>query len=111
MAAVTKRRLTPWMYGVGGVTFLAGLLFGYDQGVISGALPLLQADLDLSSFESEIITSWVTLGALFGALVAGGAADRIGRRYTAVAAGVLFAVGLSSKQCHREPGCSRSVAS
>ena len=30
-----KRKLTPWMWGVGGVTFLAGLLFGYDQGVIS----------------------------------------------------------------------------
>ena len=49
-----KRKLTPWMYGVGAVTFLAGLLFGYDQGVISGALPLLQADLDLSTLESEI---------------------------------------------------------
>jgi sugar porter (SP) family MFS transporter len=88
-----KRRLTPWMLGVGGVTFLAGLLFGYDQGVISGALPLLQADLDLSTLESEIVTSWVTLGALFGALVAGATADRIGRRYTAVIAGVLFAAG------------------
>jgi sugar porter (SP) family MFS transporter len=93
MAAVTRRRLTPWMIGVGGVTFLAGLLFGYDQGVISGALPLLQKDLDLSTLESEIVTSWVTLGALFGALVAGGTADRIGRRYTAVSAGVLFAIG------------------
>ena len=92
MAAV-KRKLTPWMYGVGAVTFLAGLLFGYDQGVISGALPLLQVDLDLSTLESEIVTSWVTLGALFGALVAGGTADRIGRRYTAVVAGVLFAIG------------------
>jgi sugar porter (SP) family MFS transporter len=81
------------MLGVGGVTFLAGLLFGYDQGVISGALPLLQADLDLSTLESEIVTSWVTLGALFGALVAGATADRIGRRYTAVIAGVLFAAG------------------
>jgi sugar porter (SP) family MFS transporter len=88
-----KRRLTPWMLGVGGVTFLAGLLFGYDQGVISGALPLLQADLDLSTLESEIVTSWVTLGALFGALIAGATADRIGRRYTAVVAGLLFAAG------------------
>jgi sugar porter (SP) family MFS transporter len=88
-----KRRLTPWMIGVGIVTFLAGLLFGYDQGVISGALPLLKEDLDLSTFESEIITSWVTLGALFGALVAGGTADRIGRRWTAVGAGVMFALG------------------
>ena len=93
MGAVTRRKLTPWMIGVGGVTFLAGLLFGYDQGVISGALPLLQRDLDLSTIESEIVTSWVTLGALFGALVAGGTADRIGRRWTAVSAGVLFAVG------------------
>jgi sugar porter (SP) family MFS transporter len=81
------------MLGVGGVTFLAGLLFGYDQGVISGALPLLQADLDLSTLESEIVTSWVTLGALFGALVAGGLADRIGRRWSAVVAGILFAAG------------------
>jgi sugar porter (SP) family MFS transporter len=81
------------MIGVGAVTFLAGLLFGYDQGVISGALPLLQADLDLSTLESEIVTSWVTLGALFGALVAGALADRIGRRWAAVAAGVLFAIG------------------
>jgi SP family galactose:H+ symporter-like MFS transporter len=93
MATVTRRKLTPWMLGVGGVTFLAGLLFGYDQGVISGALPLLQKDLDLSTLESEIVTSWVTLGALVGALVAGGTADRIGRRYTAVVAGVLFALG------------------
>ena len=93
MAAVARRKLTPWMLGVGAVTFLAGLLFGYDQGVISGALPLLQADLDLSTLESEIVTSWVTLGALFGALIAGGTADRIGRRWTAVGAGVLFAAG------------------
>jgi hypothetical protein len=28
-----RRRLTPWLIGVGVVTFLAGLLFGYDQGV------------------------------------------------------------------------------
>ena len=71
------------------MTFLAGLLFGYDQGVISGALSLLKVDLDPSTLESEIVTSWVTLGALFGALIAGATADRIGRRSTAATAGVL----------------------
>ena len=91
--AERRHRLTGWLLGVALVTFLAGLLFGYDQGVISGALPLVTADLDLSTFASEIITSWVTLGALAGALVAGTLADRIGRRWTAVAAGVLFAGG------------------
>ena len=44
MAGVKRRRFTPWMIGVGGVTFLAGLLC-FDQGVISGALPLLRRDL------------------------------------------------------------------
>ena len=43
---------------VGVVTFLAGLLFGYDQGVISGALPLVKQDLGLSTFAAEVITSW-----------------------------------------------------
>ena len=61
---------------------LAGLLFGYDQGVISGALDLIKADLHLGTFSTEVITSWVTLGALVGALVAGGLADKIGRRHT-----------------------------
>jgi sugar porter (SP) family MFS transporter len=88
-----RHRLTGWLAMVALVTFLAGLLFGYDQGVISGALPLVKEDLDLSTFAAEIITSWVTLGALIGALVAGTLADRIGRRWTAVAAGVLFAGG------------------
>lgn len=88
-----RRRLTPWLIGVAVVTFLAGLLFGYDQGVISGALPLIVTDLGLTTLESEIVTSWVTLGALFGALVAGGAADKIGRRYSAILAGALFVAG------------------
>jgi len=92
-ASAPRARLTKWVLGVAGVTFLAGLLFGYDQGVISGALPLIEDDLGLSTLESEIITSWVTLGALAGALVAGAVADRVGRRWAAVVAGVLFTVG------------------
>ena len=77
-----------------GVTFLAGLLFGYDQGVISGALPILTDDLGLSTLQAEIITSWVTLGALFGALVAGyGRRPRAGDGAAVIVAGMLFTVG------------------
>jgi SP family galactose:H+ symporter-like MFS transporter len=82
-----------WMVLVAAVTFVAGLLFGYDQGVISGALSFLQPQFDLSSTMEEVVTSWVTLGALFGALAAGGLADRVGRRPTLLLAGLLFSAG------------------
>jgi SP family galactose:H+ symporter-like MFS transporter len=82
-----------WMLMVGVVIMLAGLLFGYDQGVISGALEGIQSDFDLSTTMTEVVTSWVTLGALFGALLSGVLADRIGRRRTILLAAGLFTVG------------------
>ena len=85
--------LSKWLWLVGLVTILSGLLFGYDQGVISGALPFISKDFHLSDFLEEVVTSWVTLGALVGALIAGGVADRVGRRSTLIAAGLLFFVG------------------
>jgi sugar porter (SP) family MFS transporter len=78
---------------VAGVTILSGLLFGYDQGVISGALPFITDDFHLSDLLEEVVTSWVTLGALFGALGAGAVADRFGRRQTLILAGSLFFAG------------------
>ena len=82
-----------WLTLVGMVTLLAGILFGYDQGIISGALPFITTAFDLSSLLSEAVTSWVTLGALVGALAAGLLADRLGRRHTLMLAGAVFMVG------------------
>ena len=78
---------------VGVVIMFAGALFGYDQGVISGALEGIKEEFDLSTTLVEVITSWVTLGALFGALLAGLLAERIGRRRTIIVAAALFCVG------------------
>ena len=72
---------------------LAGALFGYDQGVISGALAGLQRDFKLSPLLVEVVTSWVTLGALAGSLAGGELADRLGRRKALVVAAALFAGG------------------
>jgi sugar porter (SP) family MFS transporter len=88
-----RRRISRWLLGVGLVIMLAGLLFGYDQGVIAGALEGIRTDFDIGTTMTEIITSWVTLGALVGALVAGGLADGIGRRRTILLAAALFVVG------------------
>ncbi|MEO8752930.1 MAG: sugar porter family MFS transporter [Casimicrobiaceae bacterium] len=72
---------------------LAGALFGYDQGVISGALTGIQKDFKLSPILVEVVTSWVTLGALAGSLAGGELADRLGRRKALLAAAALFAAG------------------
>jgi len=72
---------------------LAGMLFGYDQGVISGALDGVQRDFRLSALAVEIVTSWVTLGALAGSLAGGELADRLGRRRALLVAAALFALG------------------
>ncbi len=82
-----------WVMVVAAVTFLAGLLFGYDQGVIAGALKGIGRSFDVGDGAKQIITSWVTLGAMIAALAAGMAADRFGRRPVLLAAGLLFIAG------------------
>ena len=111
MAATTADRAEParpsasrWLIGVAAVVMTAGLLFGYDQGVIAGALHGLKSDFDIGTTVTEIITSWVTLGALGGALVAGFLADRWGRRTTILAAAVLFSAGAIVEAVAPGPG-------
>jgi sugar porter (SP) family MFS transporter len=88
-----KSRLSITLFGVGLVIMLAGTLFGYDQGVISGALNGIKSEYHTSTILTEIITSWVTLGAMVGALIAGAVADRLGRRWTVLLASILFVFG------------------
>lgn len=76
-----------------GVVVVAGLLFGYDQGVISGALDGIKRHFTLSSILVEVVTSWVTLGALGGSLLGGYLADHYGRRRAVLIAGLLFILG------------------
>src|SRR3984885_8326137 len=70
-APLPGEAFTPWLAVVLAVVVFAGALFGYDQGVISGALPGIKATFSLSLFMLQVVTSWVTLGALAGSLVAG----------------------------------------
>src|SRR5262245_54458051 len=97
-------RYRTWLLMVGFVVILAGLLFGYDQGVIAGALDGMTASFDLSTTMQEVVTSLVTLGALVGALLGGGLADRFGRTRTLVSAGVLFAFGALGESVAQSTG-------
>lgn len=77
------------------ITALGGLLFGYDTGVISGALLFIGKDFrGLTSFDKELLTSLLLVGAMIGALVAGRVADRVGRRPTVLCTAALFVVGV-----------------
>jgi MFS transporter, SP family, galactose:H+ symporter len=86
-------KLTLPMAVVLAVVIVAGALFGYDQGVISGALDGIKREFSLGSLLVEVVTSWVTLGALIGSLVGGDLADRLGRRKAVLTAGAMFAAG------------------
>jgi sugar porter (SP) family MFS transporter len=72
-----------------------GILFGYDIGVMTGALPFLQSDWGLVDDAAVIgwVTSGVMFGAIFGGAVAGQLSDRFGRRKMILAAAVVFVVG------------------
>jgi SP family sugar:H+ symporter-like MFS transporter len=72
---------------------LGGLLFGYDTGVISGAILFIKDDFDLSAFMQGAVVASLLLGAMVGAAFAGPLSDRLGRRKLIIAAGVIFTVG------------------
>jgi sugar porter (SP) family MFS transporter len=77
------------------ITALGGLLFGYDTGVVSGALLFLQDSFGkLSAFDKELVTSLLLVGAAVGALLAGRLADRIGRRPVILLTATVFIIGV-----------------
>lgn len=72
-----------------------GILFGYDIGVMTGALPFLQEDWGLEGSATVIgwVTSGVMFGAIFGGALAGQLSDRFGRRKMILASALVFVAG------------------
>lgn len=75
------------------VAAMGGLLFGFDTGVISGAIPFLQQDFGISDSKVELLTTMGLLGAVTGALVSGNITERIGRRRVILSVAVIFSAG------------------
>src|ERR1700722_12091541 len=72
---------------------MAGLLFGYDTGVISGAELFFKNDFTLSTFALEVIVSGVLAGAAVGALGGGRLADIFGRGLLLIVPAIIFSAG------------------
>ncbi len=87
-----KRMSTNFIYFFGA---LGGLLFGYDTGVISGAMLFIGKELGIKagSFEDGFITASVLLGAILGAAIIGPLSDKLGRKKLLLTSAVIFFVG------------------
>jgi MFS family permease len=70
-----------------------GILFGYDLGVISGALDPISSHFSLSTFGKEIMVSTLLFGALLGSPLGGFASDGLGRRLSLLMASALYCQG------------------
>jgi SP family galactose:H+ symporter-like MFS transporter len=75
------------------VSGISGMLFGYDTGVISGAILFIKEDFSLLPFMQELVVSAVLIGAIIGAFIGGSLADRYGRRNMIILAAIIFAGG------------------
>jgi len=75
------------------VATLGGLLFGYDTGVINGALEPMKVDLGLTSTGEGLVTSTLLVGAAIGAAACGKLNDALGRKKTLTILAVIFFIG------------------
>lgn len=82
-----------FVYVVSALAALAGLLLGYDTGVISGAILFIREDFHLSVFQVELVISALLLGALIGAIISGRITDQFGRRKVLLGTAGIFVFG------------------
>ena len=91
------------------ISTLGGLLFGYDTGVISGALLYMRDDLAMTTAqEAWVVSSLLFPGAAFGALLGGRIADWLGRKNSLIVCAVIFLVGALG--CALAPNVALMVA-
>ncbi len=79
-----------YVYTVSLVAAIGGLLFGFDTGVISGAIPFITAHFNLNAVEEGFAVSNLLIGCVIGASVAGFLSDRFGRKKMLLFAAVFF---------------------
>lgn len=78
---------------IASIAATGGLLFGFDTGVISGAIPFLQDYFELTDSQVENVTALGLIGAVVGALVTGRLTDFLGRRKVILGSAFIFATG------------------
>ena len=75
------------------IASIGGFLFGYDTGIISGALLFIKQDFILSVWQSELLVAAALFGALIAAILCGILANKTGRRAKLLLSALLFTAG------------------
>jgi len=78
---------------------LGGFLFGYDTGVISGAMLPLAEDFGLDSFQEEMVVSSTVFAAFVASLVGGNLNQSLGRKTTILVSSSVFTIGAFIMGC------------
>ena len=81
------------VYIIGLTAALAGLLFGLDVGVISGANEFIQKEFQISDHIVELIVSMLLWGAVFGTMISGILSNKLGRKKTMLVSALIFIGG------------------
>ena len=78
---------------VAGTAALAGLLFGFDTGVISGAILFIKGAFGLTPFAEEVLVSAALVGAVCGSTLSGRFTDVLGRKRAILITAAIFTAG------------------
>ncbi|AGZ44013.1 sugar porter family MFS transporter [Actinoplanes friuliensis] len=96
-------RLTGSIVVVALVSAISGLLYGYDTGIISGALLQIGDDFKIGHVWEQVIAASILVGAVIGALTCSRLAERRGRHGTLLLIGIIFVVGAVAASISPDP--------
>jgi SP family galactose:H+ symporter-like MFS transporter len=95
MQNTEKKKNNSFLMFIAGLVSVGGILYGYDMGVISGALLFIRNTIPMSDTQVGFIVGAVLGGGLLGTLLAGPIGDRFGRRFLIATSSIIFISGVS----------------
>jgi len=96
MPSQCRQSIPPFVVKAATIASLGGILFGYDLGCISGALPQMASTFSFTERQQEMVVSFLYLGGGLGAAIGGSLCDTAGRRTAILVTDVIFLVGAAA---------------
>lgn len=95
--------VTPFLVLIAGISAIGGLLYGYDTGIISGALLQITDDFGIEHRWESVIAASILAGAVFGALLCSYLSEKYGRKKTILLVASTFALGALASAASPDP--------